>query len=698
MLVSAAREDGSTRCVGVQGFERGDGLEAGAEAHRFAEGFEGGEAFVGQGIGGGLFVAVAAVDSGEAIDEKGVGGDFLDGFGEGFFALVAGDVGEGTVEFGELDGGGIGLEIEGGGTFGGDELAGVKAEGLGGEAVEFFSGEDEAAVGEVVLEPVARGRHRGEPGGAISDEGVDGAVAGEVAGDVTGGGVEDGFGEDEGAGVGGFLEDFGKEATGIIHAAIHEGNDDAEAEFSGLAGGDAFGGDGLKRGGHHEFGDVAGAAEAGGLGENSAEGFGVDGATGVGNGVGAFIAERVFTLLDGEVDFVKAGLIERSGIEFGGGDGTVAVNEERGMIHGLRGGRLENEGGIGSAEAEGIGENGVEFGIAWCADEIELAGGIGLADIEAGGEDAVLESEQADCGFDGSGAAEEVAHCGFGGGDGDVFGVIAGPSGDGVGFGDVVERGAGAVGVEVLHLRGGNVGLPGGGGHGADGGEAFGVGLGEVMEVGGDAVAGDFRDGGGSPGKHGGFGFQNHHGSAFTEGESVAMGVERAGDAGDGEGLEGIETREDELAEGIVSARECEGALTAAEGVKGVADGVGSGGAGVGNDLGVGVEAEGFEGGADLTLDLVVFDTLELARAPDGGGGGGFEELLAEGHGAGGGADDEGGVFWDGREGGVGEGLLCGVEEDAGAAVEAVLLAGGKVGAREGFGDIGNAGGAEALA
>ncbi len=132
-----------------------------------------------------------------------------------------------------------------------------------------------------------------------------------------------------------------------------------------------------------------------------------------------------------------------------------------------------------------------------------------------------------------------------------------------------------------MDFRWGEAGHLAGGGHGGECCIAIGVGLGEVVDVGCGAVSEDGGEDGCAAGAGGGGGFYEDECGSFAEGEAVAVGIEGAGDAGGAEGLEGIEAGEDELAEGVVSAREDAVGAAGADEVEGLADGVGTGGAGV---------------------------------------------------------------------------------------------------------------------
>ena len=152
---------------------------------------------------------------------------------------------------------------------------------------------------------------------------------------------------------------------------------------------------------------------------------------------------------------------------------------------------------------------------------------------------------------------------------------------DGGGFGGVVGLGAGAVGVDVADVFGGEPGV-------AQGSCGWRRRLrrrrlGDVAGVGGHAEADDLGVDGGVAGERGVEGFEGEHGGAFAEGHAVAVGGEGA--AGVGEttrmAVPGAEEAEGEW--GFVAAGDGCVDDAGADHLEGEADGVGSGGAGGGD-------------------------------------------------------------------------------------------------------------------
>src|SRR5580765_1262058 len=87
-----------------------------------------------------------------------------------------------------------------------------------------------------------------------------------------------------------------------------------------------------------------------------------------------------------------------------------------------------------------------------------------------------------------------MADAGFRGADGNIFRVRAGPAIDGGGFGAVVERRAGAVGVDVTDFLRRELCAVACGGHGSEGCVTVWMRLSEMMRVGACAVTNDFAE------------------------------------------------------------------------------------------------------------------------------------------------------------------------------------------------------------
>src|SRR5690606_2628264 len=118
--------------------------------------------------------------------------------------------------------------------------------------------------------------------------------------------------------------------------------------------------------------------------------------------------------------------------------------------------------------------------------------------------------------------------------DGDPAGCFAEDALDGESLEFVVVGGAGAVGVDVVHLVGGDAGGAEGAGHGHAEAFAFGVGHGDVVGVGGGGVAGDLAVDARAAFLGVFKGFEHEHAGAFAHDEAVA--AEREGTAGGGGG------------------------------------------------------------------------------------------------------------------------------------------------------------------
>ena len=128
---------------------------------------------------------------------------------------------------------------------------------------------------------------------------------------------------------------------------------------------------------------------------------------------------------------------------------------------GLFGPALEDEGAVGAAEAEGVGERVVDLrGLGLVGDVVEAALGVELDDVHGRRGGLVEHGHDGDAGFEAAGAAEQVAGHGLGGADEErvVEGALAEDVFDGLGLKRVAERGGGGVGVDVVDLVGGDAG------------------------------------------------------------------------------------------------------------------------------------------------------------------------------------------------------------------------------------------------
>ena len=105
---------------------------------------------------------------------------------------------------------------------------------------------------------------------------------------------------------------------------------------------------------------------------------------------------------------------------------------------------------------------------------------------------------------------------------------LARPGGDGGGLGGIIERRAGAVGVEVVDLVRFQPGFVAGHAHALQRGQSGGVRLGQVMAIGGDAIAGqrgeDFR----AAGHRMGAALQHEHRRPLAQGQARRDGRQTA--------------------------------------------------------------------------------------------------------------------------------------------------------------------------
>src|ERR1035438_4775132 len=116
-------------------------------------------------------------------------------------------------------------------------------------------------------------------------------------------------------------------------------------------------------------------------------------------------------------------------------------------------------------------------------NHVEVALRVGFVEIGGGRKDAVAKGHDGRQTFQSGGGAQRVAVHALGGTNRQILDAGTENGVDGGGFGDIVGQRAGAVGVDVADLLGGEPGVAQGGAHGAGG--AFGRGLGDVGSVGG---------------------------------------------------------------------------------------------------------------------------------------------------------------------------------------------------------------------
>src|SRR5213594_2630497 len=112
-----------------------------------------------------------------------------------------------------------------------------------------------------------------------------------------------------------------------------------------------------------------------------------------------------------------------------------------------------------SAESEGVREHyvgGRRPSVAW--EAVEIARGVGALEVDGRRQPAMLHGEGADRRLDRAARAEGMAVVALRAAHRQTIGVVAEHLFDGRGLSRVVERGRGAVGVDVADLAGGDAG------------------------------------------------------------------------------------------------------------------------------------------------------------------------------------------------------------------------------------------------
>src|SRR5271170_6853831 len=303
---------------------------------------------------------------------------------------------------------------------------------------------------------------------------------------------------------------------------------------------------------------------------------------------------------------------------------------------------LEEQGGVGAAEAEGIRERVGNFRFARViGNVIEVALRVGFFVIYGGRHDLVAKSQHADAGFEASGAAEQMTGHGFRRADGYFFGARAEDAFERFGFDGVADGRGSAVRIHVADVIGRNARVFQRGHRDAIAAVAVLGGLGDVISVARHSVADNFRQNFRATALRVFQSFQNHHAGTLADNEAVAISIEGAA------GVLGIVIARGESAHGGESANAHGGdggfgaasdhhiGSTALNNFEGVTDGVrgsgaGGGGGGVrtfravtnGNvssgeidDSGGNEERRDFAGPAREIFGMLALDDVESADA-----------------------------------------------------------------------------------
>lgn len=186
-----------------------------------------------------------------------------------------------------------------------------------------------------------------------------------------------------------------------------------------------------------------------------------------------------------------------------------------------------DHGGVMSTEAEAVVHRVSNAAIAWVVwGVIQIAIRIGRIEIDGGWDDVVVAGEDRQDHLDTAAGAEGVSEVSFGAGDGDRSGGFPEDIFDGHGFGFVAERGAGAVGVDVIDIARVELSVGEGVGHGPCSTAAMFVWGGDMAGVARPAVADDLAvDACAASFRMLKF-FEDQDTAAFAEDESVSVGIE----------------------------------------------------------------------------------------------------------------------------------------------------------------------------
>ena len=188
----------------------------------------------------------------------------------------------------------------------------------------------------------------------------------------------------------------------------------------------------------------------------------------------------------------------------------------------------------------------------------------------------------------------------------------AGPAADGIRLRAVVHRRARPVRVDIINVRRSKPRALRRGGHGSQRRIAVGMRLRQMMRVEGTPVARNLAKNARAAPRRIIQSLQRQNGRAFAQRQSVALRVERTA-LSRRQRLQGIEPRENKLAQGVVAAGQHAFARAGAQQFPRVADGIRAGRAGVGDDVDRAVKAERLGQHQRLVLRLVLRDTCGLA-------------------------------------------------------------------------------------
>jgi predicted phosphoribosyltransferase/nucleotide-binding universal stress UspA family protein len=193
----------------------------------------------------------------------------------------------------------------------------------------------------------------------------------------------------------------------------------------------------------------------------------------------------------------------------------------------LSSGGTQHQRGVAAAEAERVGNgdsNPVRAGGMW--DVAEAAFRVWIIEIDRRRDGPVAHGDDTGQRLDGGGGGEQVAGHALGRADGNAADVVAKDLAQHLRLRDVADRGAGGVGVDVVHPGGFDPGIGQGAAHGGHGGAGVGAGDDHVEGIAGGAVAGHLgvSAAAANPGAVGAL--QHEDSAALAHHEAVAAPVE----------------------------------------------------------------------------------------------------------------------------------------------------------------------------
>ncbi len=176
-----------------------------------------------------------------------------------------------------------------------------------------------------------------------------------------------------------------------------------------------------------------------------------------------------------------------------------------------------------AAKTEAVAHGNRDFSVArFVGDEIQIAPFIGIVQVDRRRDEIALDRQSRDDGFNAAAGAQEMAQFALGLTDGDALGVVAEGGLDCLGLGEISQRCAGAVGVDVIDVIGAERGIAQRQLHRPTRAAALFIGGGDVIGIAAHAVTDQFAIDACAAGLGVFVFFEDHHAGAFAHDKTVA--------------------------------------------------------------------------------------------------------------------------------------------------------------------------------